>query len=274
MAEQRSIEVNREMLVTRHPVSSYFVLTYAISWTGALLGVSPYLLRREMPPKLAGILMFPVMLLGPSAAGMLLTRLVDGKAGLRDLFGRMRRVSFAPGWYLALLLPPVVILAVLLGLKTFDAPVYRANQFFPGAAFGVLAGFFEEIGWTGYAYPKLRQGRELFAAAIPLGALWAGWHIPVVDYLGAATPHGAYWLPFFLAFTAVLVAMRVLIAFLYEQTNSVLLAQLMHASSTSALAVFSPPGVSAAQEVKWYATYAGTLCVILFIAGLVVRRRR
>jgi uncharacterized protein len=252
-------------------IASYFLLAYAISWTGALLVVSPYVLRREMPPKLAGILMFPAMLVGPSVAGVLLTRVVDGKAGLVGLFSRMRRVSFGLQWYLALLLPPVLVLSVLECLRSFISAANRPNLFLPGATFGVLAGFFEEIGWMGYAYPKLRQRRGMFVSAVVLGLLWAGWHFPVVDYLGAATPHGACWLPFFLAFTAVLVAMRVLIAFLYEQTQSVLLAQLMHASSTSALAVLSPPGVSAAQEATWYATYSAALWVIVAMLMMLYR---
>jgi uncharacterized protein len=67
--------------------------------------------------------------------------------------------------------------------------------------------------------------------------------------------------------------MRVLIAFLYEQTQSVLLALLMHASSTSALAVLSPPGVSAAQEAMWYATYAAALWVIVAMLMMLYRPR-
>lgn len=247
----------------RHAVSSYFVLTYAISWLAALLMVSPYLLRGLSPPKFAGILMFPAMLFGPVVAGFLLTRVVDGEWGLHDLFSRMVRFSFGFRWYLALLLPPLLVLAVLLCLKRFVSSAYSPNLFLPGVVFGVLAGFFEEIGWTGYAYPKMRRERGAFISAVLLGLLWAAWHIPVVDYLGAATPHRAYWLPFFLAFAAVLVAMRMLIAFLYEHTRSVWLAQLMHTSSTGALAVFSPPAVSVAQEAAWYAIYAAVLALVV-----------
>jgi len=254
-------------LARRHAVASYFVLTFAISWLGALAVVAPRLLRGEPVPKFSGILMFPVMLLGPAVSGILLTRVVDGGDGLRDLLSRMRRIRAGAPWYATLLLPPALILTVLLCLKTLVSPVYAPNRFFVGVSFGIVAGLFEEIGWTGYAFPKMARTGNRLGAAIALGMLWGTWHIPVIDYLGTATPHGAHWLWYFLAFTAAMTAMRVLIAWIYANTKSVALAQFMHASSTGSLVVLSPGAVTARQETAWYAVYAAALWIIVALVA-------
>jgi len=67
----------------------------------------------------------------------------------------------------------------------------RPNKFWLGISFGCVAGFFEEIGGTGFAFLEMSATRNGFAAALSFGLLWGLWHLPVVDYLGTATPHGA-----------------------------------------------------------------------------------
>lgn len=98
-----------------------------------------------------------------------------------------------------------------------------------------------------------------------LGVVWGLWHAPVVDYLGAAAPHGLYWVPFFLTFVAMVMAVRVLLGWIYSNTGSILLAQLMHASLTVSLATFDPVGVSPAQETLWYAVYAAVLWIVVAV---------
>lgn len=152
-------------------------------------------------------------------------------------------------------------------MKLFASGVFEPGTFVAGIAFGIPAGLLEEIGWTGYAFPKMCQDRSTLAASVWLGLLWGIWHLPVIDFLGTATPHGSYLLPYFFAFTAVMTAMRALIGWMYINTKSLPLAQLMHVSSTGSLVMLSPPRVNARQEVVWYFLYAAALWVTVFLVA-------
>jgi membrane protease YdiL (CAAX protease family) len=117
----------------------------------------------------------------------------------------------------------------------------------------------------GFAYPKLRQRLALLPAAAILGLIWGLWHAPVIDFLGAASPHGKALPAFFAAFIAAMAAMRVLIAWFYERTQSIALSQFIHISSTGSPVVFSPPAVTPAQEATWYVLYAVLLWLLVLL---------
>jgi CAAX protease family protein len=253
--------------VGRRPLTSYFVFAFAISWSAGFAIIVPKLLHAEPIPKFSGILMFPAMLLGPVASGALMTCLLDGPAGIRKLLSCIVRMRVGMGWYSILLLPPAAVLAVLLILKTFVSPAFAPNHFFLGVVFGIPAGFLEEIGWTGFAFPKMQARFGTLRAGVLLGLLWSAWHLPVIDFLGAASPHGTYLPLFFLSFATAMTAMRVLIGWIYQNTQSVLLAQFMHISSTGALVIFGPFQVTPAQETAWYFTYGAVLWIV--VAALV-----
>ena len=258
----------RETLARRHPVLAYFALTYAISWLGALLVAMPALGQHEALSRTAGLLMFPLMLLGPSISGFVLIRNVDGKSGTQDLLARMRLRRVPVWWYAALLIPPCLILLVLYGMEAFVSPIFSSGRFLAGAGFGIPAGFLEEIGWTGYAFPKMCRTLSPLLAGILLGLLWGFWHLPVIDFLGTASPHGGYMLIYFAAFIAAMTAIRVLISWVYVNTKSVTMTQFMHVSSTGSLVVFSPPHVNAAQEALWYGVYAAALWIVVSIVSI------
>jgi membrane protease YdiL (CAAX protease family) len=254
-------------IIKRHPILFYVLVTFAISWLGAFILIAPNLLSGRAIPKMKGLLMFPILLFGPFLAGLMLEGISRGKEGLKDLLMRMVNWRLPIRWYaIILLVPPTLIMLVLLFLSNFLSPVFKPNFFPIGILFGIPAGIFEEIGWTGCALPKLLAQYSKAKAGIILGVIWGIWHFPVIDFLGTATPHGRYLFFFFLAFILLLTAMRILMTLVYTNTGSVFAIQIMHIVSTGCLVMFGPNGVSSKQEVQWYSIYAGILFVFTFLA--------
>ena len=257
-------------LIKRHPVSTYFALVFIISWGGILVVVGPEGLpgSGSQIQKLVPIV-FLTMIAGPSLASILLTSIVDGRAGLRDLYLRQCRWRVNIRWYgAALLITPLLLTTILVAL-TLISPLFMPGIFTANdkvtllglsIAAGLTAGFFEELGWTGFAIPKMQMKYSAFATGIILGVIWAIWHL-LADFWGGYSEYGELYLPHYLLWVVALPAYRVLMVWIYNNSNSLLLAQLMHASFTGSQFLLTPSAVSLEEGVLWYLIFAATLCV-------------
>ncbi len=250
--------------IRRHTVLSYFGVAFLVAWGGTFVAVGPKFMRGQALQFSDALLAFLPMLLGPSLAGIALTCLVDGRSGLNRLFDGMRPRGVDGRWYSATLIFPVLILAVQLGLVTLLSSDF-APHFFPmGILIGLLAGCFEEIGWTGFALPRLLLRRSALAAGVLIGVLHSLWHV-AADYLTASGARGVFWLPHFAMFLVSMTAMRVLVVWVYTHTRSLLLAQLMHASSTGFLSVLVPLSLTPRNDTIFYGVYAMALWAAVFL---------
>jgi len=142
-----------------------------------------------------------------------------------------------------------------------------------GIAAGLAAGFFEELGWTGFAIPKMQMKYSALATSIMLGMIWAIWHL-LADFWGGYSVYGALYLPHYLLWVVALPAYRVLMVWVYNNTGSLLMAQLMHASFTGSQFLLTPSTASLADGILWYALFAATLCVAVVVVVSIYGKKR
>lgn len=261
-------------LIKDHPLVAYFVLAFALSWSASLAILGPSFVQRAPFRLEHAALALTGMMLGPFLSGIILTRLVDGPVGLQALWSRMRtwQVGFR-WWAAALLIFPLTLMLVLLVLSQLISPAYAFGFQALGIAYGLLAGFFEETGWTGFAVPRMTTKYGALGGAVILGLLHGLWHLPA-DFMGSSRAFGAYWLPHFAACWIVgIVALRITMVWLYNHTSSVLLGQIMHASFTGSLIVLSPTPIVPANETFWYIIFAIALSIVAAIILVKASRR-
>ena len=218
------------MSIARRPLLAFVLLTFLISWTAwgvlALLGTEPGLNVGGLLWLLGG--------LGPPVAAIVVTRFADGSQSSRQLLGRLFRWRIGWQWYaVAVLLPGFVVI----GAISIDAQVRGVTTPLPAPEFVLLfvglivasatiGGGLEEIGWRGFALPRLQASFDAFTASLAIGVVWMLWHAPLFVVPGAVQMD----LPV-LPFVVQGIALAVVFTWLYNSTRgSVLLAVLLHGS--------------------------------------------
>lgn len=88
------------------------------------------------------------------------------------------------------------------------SPIYAPTLATLGLA-GLFAGYLEEIGWTGYATPRMVSRGSPMTAGLWLGLLWGIWHALADHEIRGATL-GAFWPVTFSLFVLPLIAWRIL----------------------------------------------------------------
>jgi membrane protease YdiL (CAAX protease family) len=263
----------------RHPVLAYYVLVFVISWGGILIALGPGgFLGTTQSARTQLYIGGPISLLGPTIAGLLMTGLLYGRPGLRQLVSRLLKWRVGAGWYaFALLTAPIITTLSLLARATPPAIATadnKLNLLLTGILFGIVSSpIFEEIGWTGFVTPELRKRFSLLTTGVVMGLLWGLWHFPIFSASGRASaplPPAAFTLV--LLFTW-LIPYRVLIVWLYDHTQSVLLAIIMHVPIVADQFILAPTGLPPTFTAASNLIFAAALWVVVIVVLAAERRR-
>jgi membrane protease YdiL (CAAX protease family) len=252
---------------------AYFGLAFAVTWLSILAFVASRGFEFAGITAADGLVIFLLMCAGPFTAGLVMTVRDGGHAGLRELGSRIRRWRARPAaWATALLTSPLVTLSVLLFLAATVSSAFTPEARVAGLAIGLLAGTLEEVGWTGYATPRLLERATPLRAGLVLGLIWALWH-GFADYTGnIATKGFEGWVVWFVTYWLIpLTGYRVLMTLVYSRTGSVLLAMLMHASWTGWQFFLSPAATTQAQDAVWHLLLAAGIWSVVAVAWFRMR---
>jgi uncharacterized protein len=176
-AAERTGAASREGLIARHPLVFFFLLSFVFTWGYFWLILTPL----SLPSFLIGLGGF-----GPAASAFLILALTSGKPGVLALLRSYVHWRVGVQWYLAALLgAPVLNLVAYLVIPGTIAefapnsslPLLYLSEMVFALTLGV-APLWEEIGWRGFAQPRIQRLHGPVLGSLILGALWGLWHLP------------------------------------------------------------------------------------------------
>ena len=203
--------------IRRYPLVVYFILAYALAWMLIPLVVS------------VSVAFGLLALFGPAIAAISVTGVVEGRSGVRQLLQRVVPGRTGLTWIAVAVGLPILISAMVIvwNAMLLGKPIAIAPNEAP--VLTLILGLLvvgEEIGWRGFALPRLQTRFNSLTASLILGGLWAAWHLP-----NALIPGLGSYLTAFPVFLVYVVSMTVLFTWLANHTRgSVWIAWLFHAA--------------------------------------------
>ena len=249
----------------------YFALCFAISWV--MYSVASLATEPVARNTLAYLGVYT-----PGLLALLITYREGGASALGALVKRLFRWQVGAGWFVFALFFTIALkltAALLLRIGTGAWPAFGKDPvpLMIAAAIGSTmiggqAG--EELGWRGYALPRLARNFGLGAASLILGVIWAAWHLPLFFMLGGDTLGQSF--PFYVIQVT---GLSVVIAWLYMKTGSLLLTMLLHAAINntkdivpSVVTGASNPWVLHASPAGWLTLSLIWLCALWFLLDM------
>ncbi len=165
--------------MNRQGTATFFALTFVLTW------------GLQVPAVAAGERWIPLAALGifgPLVAATWLTARAEGRAGVRALFARLRpRRDQWGSSLIAFALPAALLAAMLYAMRLAGhSGELLLNRGPATLVVGVVVSIAEEVGWRGYALPRLRARYGAVAGSAILGVVWLVWHLPM--FVGQGVP--------------------------------------------------------------------------------------
>ena len=210
-----------------------------------------------------------VVLLGPSVIAVLLTALIIGRPGLRQLLIKRMSLRIGGRWYLsaALTIPVLAFIAVglrkVLGGSDIAPDIdYSLSAILPEIApiliFTLVISLGEELGWRGYVLPRLQVRLNALQASLVLGVIWGFWHFPGF-LIGTGVPLETP----FIVIMLWIIPFTILITWVYNSTGSVVAAIVMHTSANFSFNAFPLlPEMTATGGLTTFWIFLGVLWIM------------
>jgi membrane protease YdiL (CAAX protease family) len=179
-------------LLSRFPLTFYFIIALVFSWAVVLIVLLGYL-----PENFLAVV--PITM-GPTVAALVMTAVTEGRAGIRRLLARLVLWNVPFVWYLFIFfgIPLVFTLGTVFlpgAAASFDhlsATTWLSYLWKFPLVLAVGGPLFEEPGWRGFALARLQAKWGPLAGALILGLLWAAWHYPQYLMPGWAAQNGGF----------------------------------------------------------------------------------
>ncbi|MFX1380718.1 MAG: CPBP family intramembrane glutamic endopeptidase [Promethearchaeota archaeon] len=249
-----------EKIIKKYPLLSYFFIAWIATWLLVL------------PLVLTGLGILSVNInwhflgpLGPTISAIIVISVSNKKEGLKKLKDSIIKWRIGIFWILfsALLMPAFLVLTILLNFA-FTGNLIDLGAYLLGNGVSSLPslliwiwvgaisyGIFEEIGWRGYALPKLQEKYSPLTSTIILFIGWGIWHAPMFFYRFSIDVLFGWLYGLFLG--------AIILTFIYNSTKGSTFAAILFHISNNICWLFN------IAEIQIYLTVMLTILVLIIL---------